>query len=102
MFFISVDANGEPVESRHYAARQLGFEIRVKVVVSEVRQISALCTDRLGHPDSFGNTQVGWMTGAKQRVEDKHFRAAQHLNDVVRYGLGIGDIGKRSDPVSEY
>ncbi len=41
----SVDANGEPIERRRDAARQLGLEVGVEVVVREVREIRALGAD---------------------------------------------------------
>ena len=41
----SVDADGEAIERRRDAARQLGLEVGVEVVVRQVREVRALGAD---------------------------------------------------------
>ena len=42
---MSVDANGETVERGGDAGRKLGFQVRVAVVVRQVREVRAVGTD---------------------------------------------------------
>ena len=60
-----VDANGESVERRRDAARQLGLEIGVEVVVRQMREIGALRADLARGGHRFGNAEVRRMLGAE-------------------------------------
>src|SRR5687767_2104621 len=55
---VFVDAHGEPVERRRDAARQLGLEVGVEVLVRQVREVCALRAHALRDADGFGDAQV--------------------------------------------
>jgi hypothetical protein len=45
---VSPHANRKPIESWRYATWELGFEIRMEIVMREMNQIRALGADLLG------------------------------------------------------
>ena len=73
----SVDANGQSIERRHHAARQLRLEIRVEVVVREMREIRALGADLARGAHRLGNAEVRRMLGSKQGVDHEDAGAAK-------------------------
>src|SRR5206468_10064907 len=98
----TIYSHGGSIERRRYAAGKLRFEIGVEVVVCEMREVCAFGTNGSGDAEGFGNAQVCRMLRAKQRIDHEDLGAAQKSERLRRYGLGIRDVGQRSDSIREH
>src|SRR5688572_23398352 len=97
---MSVDANGEPVEGGCDSGWQLRLEIRVTVVVSQMRQVRALGAQLSRDAHRFRDAEMGWMLRAKQRVDDEHTRAAHLRHRVGGDTLRVGDVREWPETVA--
>src|SRR5512141_56612 len=99
---LSLYANGETVERRHDASRQLGFQIGVKMVVREMCQIRAFGTNRRRCLHRFGYAEMSRMSGSEERVDDEDARSPERRHRAVGNRLCVGDVGERANSISEY
>src|SRR5262249_53385072 len=94
--------NGQSVERRSYASRELGFEIRMEVVVGEMGEIRAFRTQLLRHGDGFGNAQMRRMVGPEQRVQHKHLGTCEYRLRTRRNVFRISHVTERTNAIPKH